>query len=97
MSGVIPMDLSWLEQAAQLTIVLGFCGGFFSYLVIRPLTDSIKRIENILGDVRDELKHNNERLNRLEGELSELKRAVQRAHQRIDDFLRKNTLEEATM
>ena len=84
--------MEWLEQAAQLTIVLGFCGAIFNYIVIRPLTTSIQRLGVVIAELRDDLKHNNERLNRLEGELNELKRAVQRAHQRIDEFLRKEAI-----
>ena len=83
------MDLSWFEQAAQLCIVLGFCGGVFNYFVVRPLNISIQRLGDVIAELRDDLKRSNERLNRLEGELTELKRAVQKAHDRIDDFLRK--------
>lgn len=90
------MDFSWLEQAAQLTIVLGFCGAIFNYIVIRPLNDSIQRLGDVINDLREDLKANNERLNRLEGEQREIKYALQKAHDRIDEFLRKGATHHAT-
>ena len=82
------MDFSWLEQAAQLCLVLGFCGAVFNYIVIRPLNDSLRDLGEVIADLRADLKHNNERLNHLEGEVSEIKYALQKAHDRIDEFLR---------
>lgn len=82
------MNWTWLEQAAQLTIVLGFCGAAFNYVVIHPLNDSIRRLGDVIADLREDLKQNNERLNQLEGKVKELAYALQKAHDRIDDFLR---------
>ncbi|MBR4384526.1 MAG: hypothetical protein IKP64_13335 [Selenomonadaceae bacterium] len=85
------MNLNWLEQAAQLTIVLGFCGGVFSYLVIRPLNESIKRVEEVLAGIREDLKNDNTRINRLEGEVLEIKYGMQKAHDRLDALLKETT------
>lgn len=79
--------MNWLEQAAQLTVVLGFCGAVFNYVVIRPLNDSIRKLGTIISDLREDIKHNNERLNRLEGEVAKIEQAVVTAHKRIDKFL----------
>ncbi|MBR1804851.1 MAG: hypothetical protein IJ774_00535 [Selenomonadaceae bacterium] len=83
------MDFSWLEQAAQLTIVLSFCGVLFNYVVIRPLNDSIRRLGDAIDNLREDLKQNKEQLNRLRGEVDEIKYALQKAHDRIDEFLKK--------
>ena len=83
------MEFEWLEQAAQLCLVLGFCGGVFNYIVIRPLNVSIQKLGDVIADLCDDLKNNNERLNQLEGELREVKYALQKAHDRIDEFLSK--------
>lgn len=79
--------MEWLEQATQLCLVLGFCGGVFNYIVIKPLNASIQRLGDIIAELRDDLKHNNERINQLEGEVQSLSKAVLKAHSRIDTFL----------
>lgn len=61
--------MEWLEQAAQLCLVLGFCGGVFNYIVIRPLNDSIRVLSESVTQLHADLKYNNERLNHLEGAL----------------------------
>lgn len=83
------MDMSWLGWMAQLTIVLGFCGAGFNYIVIRPLKESIQRLSTMIAEWRGESKANNERVNRIEGEVRELHHAVQKSHDRIDELLRK--------
>ena len=84
--------MAWLEQAAQLTIVLGFLGTLFAFSVLRPLNESIKELRTAIDGLRDDFKRNNERLNRLEGAVAKLEQAVVTAHARIDKFLH----EEAT-
>ena len=81
------MDFSWLEQAAQLTIVLSFCGVLFNYVVIRPLNDSIRRLGDAIDNLREDWKRNNERLNRLEGTVAKIEQSVDIAHKRIDEIL----------
>lgn len=83
------MNWTWLEQAAQLTIVLGFCGAVFNYVVIHPLNASLRNLGEVIADLRNDLKNSNERLHLLEGKVKELSYALQKAHDRIDEFLRK--------
>lgn len=90
------MDWTWLEQAAQLCLVLGFCGTVFNYIVIRPLNDSIRRLGDVIDELREDLKQNNERLNQLEGKVQELAYALQKAHDRIDEFLRREAARHET-
>ena len=92
MSGVRNMNLTWLEQAAQLTIVLGFCGAVFNYVVIHPIKESINRVGVVLGDIRDHLRQDSERLTRLEGEVAKIEQSVVTAHKRIDEFLQKKAV-----
>ena len=51
---------------------------------------------DVIADLREDLKHNNERLNKLRGEVDEIKYALQKAHDRIDEFLRKEASHHAT-
>lgn len=85
--------MSWLEQAAQLTIILSFvggvCGTIFHFVVIRPLSTSIKTLGDCVNELRTDLKTSNERLNRLEGAMERVEKAVVTAHARIDNFLHK--------
>lgn len=83
--------MEWLEQAAQLTIVLSFvggiCGAIFNYVVIRPLSTSINALGESVNELRVDLKSNNARLNNLEGAIERIEKAVVTAHARIDKFL----------
>lgn len=51
---------------------------------------------DVIADLREDLKHNNERFNKLRGEVDEIKYALQKAHDRIDEFLRKEASHHAT-
>lgn len=90
------MEMNWLEQAAQLTVVLGFCGMVFNYIVIRPLNESLKRLSTILADIRSDLNKDRERLNHLEGAIAKIEQAVVTAHKRIDNFLHKEASRDET-
>ena len=85
--------MEWLEQAAQLTIVLSFvggiCGAIFNYVVIRPLSTSINALGESVNELRADLKANNVRLNKLEGAIERIEKAVVTAHARIDTALQK--------
>lgn len=85
--------MEWLEQATQLTIVLSFvggiCGAIFNYVVIRPLSTSIKSLGESVNELRVDLKSNNARLNKLEGAIERIEKAVVTAHARIDKVLYK--------
>lgn len=82
--------MEWLEQAAQLCLVLGFCGGVFNYIVIRPLNDSIRALADSVSDLRADIKNSNTRLNMLEGAVERIEKAVEMAHARIDKALLKD-------
>lgn len=83
--------MEWLEQAAQMTIILSFvggvCGAIFNFIVIRPLNTSINHLGEIVSELRNDLKYNSTRLNKLEGALERIEKSVVTAHARIDKFL----------
>lgn len=83
--------MEWLEQAAQMTIILSFvggvCGAIFNFVVIRPLNTSINHLGEIVSELRDDLKYNNNRLNKLEATVERIEKSVSGAHVRIDKFL----------
>ena len=85
--------MEWLEQAVQMTIILSFvggvCGAIFNYVVIHPLSTSIKSLGESVNELRVDLKSNNARLNKLEGAIERIEKAVVTAHARIDTALQK--------
>lgn len=83
------MDVNWLEQAAQLCLILTFLGGLFAFAVMRPLNDTLKELRIAIDALRQVQNSQTDRLNKLEVELNEIKYAMQKAHDRIDEFLHK--------
>ena len=79
--------MEWLEQAAQLTIVLTFLGGLFTYVVLRPLHETLKDLRVAIDKLSAVQSAQNERLNRLEGAVERIEKAVVTAHSRIDRYL----------
>lgn len=79
--------MEWLEQAAQLTIVLGFLGGVFSKFVISPLNETLKDLRIAIAKLSDIQNLQNDRLNRLEAAVERVEKAVTKAHARIDKHL----------
>ena len=79
--------MEWLEQAAQLTIVLTFLGGLFAHFVMTPLNDTLKDLRIAIAKLSDIQNLQNERLNRLEGAVERIERAVVTAHARIDKYM----------
>jgi len=79
--------MEWVTHAVNLSNVFTFICAVFAYVVIRPLNQTLARLEKAVEKLSDEQKENREHLHRMEGELRELKYAVQKAHDRIDASL----------
>lgn len=79
--------MEWLEQAAQLTVVLTFLGGLFAFVVLRPLNETLKDLRIAIDKLSAIQNAQNERLNRLEGAVERIEKAVVTAHARIDKYL----------
>ena len=65
--------MSWLEQAAQLTIVLGFLGTVFTFAVVRPLQSSMEDLKTAITGLREDLNLYADRIHILELDVTELK------------------------
>ena len=81
--------MEWLEQAAQLTVVLTFLGGLFAHFVMKPLNDTLKDLRVAIAKLSDVQHLQNERLNRLESALERVESSIASAHARIDKLLHK--------
>ena len=76
--------MSWLEQAAQLTIVLGFLGTVFTLAVMRPLQSSMEDLKTAITGLREDLNLYADRIHVLELEVTELKTHIKSFTRRID-------------
>ena len=56
---------------------------------MRPLNETLKELRVAIDALRQVQNNQNDRLNKLEGEVHEIKYAMQKAHDRIDEFLHK--------
>lgn len=80
--------MEWLEQAAQLTVVLGFLGGLlgglFNYTIIRPLKVSLDNLRDLIEELRRDKKTLEERTHLLELAITEIKAQIKSNTHRID-------------
>ena len=77
-----------LQACLAISSIFAVLGGLVAFAVVRPINDSIRRIEDVLKEIRTDLKSNVERFHELEGKVLELQHSAQKAHDRIDAFLK---------
>lgn len=80
--------MEWIQHAVSLSNIFTFICAVFAYVVIRPLNQTLSRLEKAVEKLTAEQQNTREIQHRMEGELRELKYAVQKAHDRIDAFLK---------
>lgn len=78
-----------LNNAATATIVLGFCGGVFSYFILRPLNNSIVELRAAVKELRSELRTGEERRHNLEIKIAEVDQRAKAAHNRLDEIVKR--------
>ena len=79
---------SILSNAASLSVILGFAGGVFSYVILRPLNKAIENLNKAVGELRMELLTAEGRRHDLEIKVAEIEQRARSAHHRIDDITR---------
>lgn len=87
-------SMEWLEQATQLTVILTFLSGLFAYVVLRPLNDTLRELRVVIDKLSAIQLSKNERLNKLEGAVDRIEKAVVTAHAYIINIYNKK---EATL
>ena len=75
-----------LETGEQLVVILGFFGAVFSFAILRPLNNAIVKLELMIGELRDDMRRNEERRHEMEIKLAEIDQRARSAHHRMDDF-----------
>jgi hypothetical protein len=82
------MDGEMLESAVKLSVVLGFIGGVFSYVVLRPLNSTMTELRVAVQELRKDLKDSEERRHKIEIKLAEVDQRAKVAHSRIDELVK---------
>ena len=78
------MERETIHYAASLTVILGFIGVVFSYVVLRPLNTAISNLNEAVLDLRKEISAAENRWHDLEIKVAEIDQRARSAHHRID-------------
>ncbi len=73
-----------MQNLASLTVVLVFLGSVFSYFILRPLYSAINELRTTIRELREDIKHNEERRHAMEIKLAEVDQSTRSAHHRLD-------------
>jgi flagellar motor component MotA len=68
------------------TIVLGFFGSIFQYVVLKPLNTTISELKLTIYDLRSAVKANEARWHSLEIKLTAVDQSAKSAHHRLDSL-----------
>lgn len=69
---------------AQVTVILAFIGGAFSYFILKPLNRAIDQLNLAISDLHQEILEAEERRHALEIQVAKLEQSARSAHHRID-------------
>jgi F0F1-type ATP synthase membrane subunit b/b' len=83
------LEILNLNNAATATIVLGFCGGVFSYFILRPLNNAIVELRVAVRELRSDLRTAEERRQQLEIKVAEIDQRAKAAHNRLDEMIKR--------
>lgn len=78
-----------LNNVATASIVLGFCGGVFSYFILRPLNNAIVELRVAVRELRSDLRTAEERRQQLEIKVAEIDQRAKAAHNRLDEIIKR--------
>jgi F0F1-type ATP synthase membrane subunit b/b' len=85
--------LEILNNVATASVVLGFCGGVFSYFILRPLNNAIVELRVAVRELRSDLRTAEERRQQLEIKVAEIDQRAKAAHNRIDEIIKRGERE----
>ena len=73
-----------IHYAASLTVILGFIGAVFSYIVLKPLNNAIANLNNAVVELRREIMTAEARWHNLDLKIARIEQAVKALHERVD-------------
>lgn len=75
---------SLVQMASVIVAVLSLCGIIFNYAVIKPLSDSIQELRELIESTRDYLYGVEEKRQRMAERLAKVEASAASAHHRLD-------------
>ncbi len=75
---------SLVQMAGVIVAVLSLCGIIFNYAVIKPLSDSIQELRELIESTRDYLYGVEEKRQRMAERLAKVEASAASAHHRLD-------------
>lgn len=75
---------SLVQMAGVIVAVLSLCGIIFNYAVIKPLSDSIQELRDLIESTRDYLYGVEEKRQRMAERLAKVEASAASAHHRLD-------------
>lgn len=75
---------SLVQMAGVIVAVLSLCGIIFNYAVIKPLSDSIQELRELIESTRDYLYRVEEKRQRMAERLAKVEASAASAHHRLD-------------
>ncbi len=77
-----------LNNVATASVVLGFCGGVFSYFILKPLNNAIVELRVAVKELRSDLRTAEERRHNMEVRMAEIDQRAKAAHNRLDEIIK---------
>lgn len=77
---------SLVQMTGVIVAVLSLCGIIFQYAVIKPLSDSIQELRELIESTRDYLYGVEEKRQRMAERLAKVEASAASAHHRLDDL-----------
>ncbi len=78
-----------LNNVATASVVLGFCGGVFSYFILKPLNNAIVELRVAVKELRSDLRTAEERRHNMEIKMAEIDQRAKAAHDRLDEIVKR--------
>lgn len=78
-----------LNNVATASVVFGFCGGVFSYFILRPLNNAIVELRVAVRELRSDLRTAEERRQQLEIKVAEIDQRAKAAHNRLNEIIKR--------
>ena len=73
-----------INTVAQSVAIAGFFTGAFSYIVLKPLDQSIDGLRTIVQELKDELRYSESRRHELQERVAKVEASAASAHHRIN-------------
>lgn len=77
---------SLVQMTGVIVAILSLCGVIFNYAVIKPLSDSIQELRELIESTRDYLYDVEDKRQRMAERLAKVEASAASAHHRLDDL-----------